>query len=127
MIIGIANYDIQKEMINNSLKASPSKTPADYTFEILLMQKSFCPLLPSAVNSEEYDKIEKSLNIDYRKLSSLEMPAIPDIIITNSSYATIAKKIHNTLFINPGSLFKGNNVGGLAKIALFPPSVRLFF
>ncbi len=109
-------------MISNSLK-SDNKIPIDSALEMILQQRSFFPILPNTVNNEENDRMDRIINVDYRKLEYMYMSAIPDIIITSSAMNPFVKKINSTLFINPGSLIKGSNLGAFAKIISFPPSV----
>lgn len=126
MILGVANFDVAKEMIANSLRNN--KIPLDSSLEMILLQRSFYPLLNSTVNNDESDRMDKTINVDYRKLKHLHMSAIPDVIFTPSAVNPYAKRIGSTLFINPGILFKSNNsVGSFAKIAVFPPTVNKKF
>jgi len=127
IICGVANFDFVKDMISNSIR-SQHKVPRDSSLEMILQQKSFYPVLPSSVSSEDGDKIEKTIAVDYRKLSHLHLGAIPDIIITNSKINPFVRKVGSTVFINPSSLFRENNPGHFAKITSYPPNViRIIF
>lgn len=123
IIVGVANYDVTKDMIFNSLK-STFKTPIDSSLEMMLQQRSLYPIVPYSINADENEKMEKVITVDYRKYQNFHMEYIPDIILTNSSMSPFVKKINNTLFINPGSLYKGNSIGTYSKITIFPPSVN---
>lgn len=123
MIVGVANFDVTKEMINNSLR-SQNKVPIDSSLEMLLQQRSFFPILHNSVNPpEDIDKMEKTLTVDIRKMENFSMKAIPDIVITSSAFNPFIKKISSTLFINPGPIYKNNNEGWMAKIISYPPNV----
>lgn len=126
VIFGVANFDVTKEMISNSLKSS-NKIPIDSSLEMLLQQRSFYPLLASSVNSDDVDKIEKLINVDHRKCSLLKMHAVPDIIITSSAMNPFIKKMNSTVFINPGTFFKNNNPGSIAKVISYPPNVNITY
>jgi len=86
-------------MISNSIR-SQQKIPRDSSLEMILQQKSFYPVLNSALPTDEGDKIEKTIGVDYRKLSHLHLGAIPDIIITNSKMNPFVRKVGSTLFVN---------------------------
>jgi len=92
---------------------------------MLLLQRSYYPIIPHNVNDEN-DKIDKLISVDLRKLNhpSMTMNIIPDIMLTCSQMNQFAKKINSTLFINPGSIYKGNSLCSLARISVFPPLVR---
>jgi DNA polymerase alpha subunit B len=123
VVMGVANFDVVKDMIANSLTNKPK--PTDLSYEMMILQRSFYPLLANSLN-EEIDKIEKTVVVDYRKLGDLSMgDTVPDILISPSAYAPFVKKISSTICINPGTVFKGNSPGTFAKIAIFPPSVIL--
>ena len=126
MIIGVANFDVVKDMISNSIRNS-NKTPLDSSLDMLLQQRSFYPVLPNLVNSEENDKMEKIITVDERKLQDLHFAFVPDVIITPASNINpYIKKVNSTLFINPGSLMKGPNPGTFVKIVSCPPDVLYF-
>jgi hypothetical protein len=114
---GVANFDVLKDMISNSV--IKEKSPMDSSLEMLLRQRSFYPVLSTTASEDD----NKTINIDYKRLDKLYMKDIPDIIITPSSLQSYVKKIHSTYFVNPGTLYKGNNTGSFAKISIFPPSV----
>ena len=118
----MANFDFLKEMINSAIR-NTSKSPLDSTLEMILTQKSYFPLLPITYNP---DDSEKTINLDYRKLSNLKIHATPDILITCSGMKTFAKKINSTLFINVGSFYKSNKLGSLARIISYPPIVKFY-
>jgi len=93
---------------------------------MLLLQRSYYPLIPNNV-SDDNDKIDKLISTDLRKLKhpAMKMNIIPDIIITSSQNSQFCKKINSTLFINPGNIYKGNSLGSIAKISIYPPMVFL--
>jgi DNA polymerase alpha subunit B len=125
VILGVANFDVINNVIANSLM-SPEKKPTQSSLEMLLAQRSFYPILANSVNTDEVDKIEKNIIVDYRKLENLSMKEMmPDIIITPSAIPPFVRKINSTICINPGSIYKGNILGTFAKLAIFPPSVFL--
>ena len=109
-------------MISNSIR-SQQKVPRDSSLEMILQQKSFYPVLQSTIPSEDGDKMEKTIGVDYRKLSHLHLGAIPDIIITNSKMNPFVRRVGSTVFINCSSLYKDNNPGYFAKIISYPPNV----
>jgi hypothetical protein len=114
-------------MISQSIRSTNGKPPTEWAVEMILLQKSFYPLLPNSINSEEIDKIEKVITIDERKLTEISMGVIPDIIISPlSNTQPLVKKISSTLFINPGFLIKNGNPGSYVKITSYPPDVKLF-
>jgi hypothetical protein len=126
MIVGVANFDVVRDMISGSIR-TPGKLPLDSSLEMILQQRSFYPVLPNLINSEENDKMEKIVTIDERKLQDLQFNPVPDLIITPvSTINPFIKKINSTLFINPGSLMKGNNPGTFVKIISCPPDVLYF-
>jgi hypothetical protein len=126
MIVGVANFDVVRDMISGSIR-SPGKIPLDSSLEMILQQRSFYPILPNIVNTDENDKMEKIITIDERKLQDLHFNPVPDLIITPvSTINPFIKKINSTLFINPGSLMKGNNPGTFVKIISCPPDVSHF-
>lgn len=129
IIFGNANFDVIKDMISQSIATSSSgKRPMELAVEMILQQKSFYPLLPNSVNSEDIEKIEKTITIDERKLNEISMGVIPDIFISPiSTMQPLVKKISSTLFINPGYLIKNGNPGSFARITSYPPDVNLFF
>jgi hypothetical protein len=124
IIFGACNFDVTKEMVTSSLR-SQNKIPLDSSLEMLIKQRSFFPILSSNCNSDDIDKIEKVITLDQRKYKNLRMEPIPDVVITTSSMNPFLKKINCTLFINPGSLIKGSNLGNVAKIVINSPSVKL--
>jgi hypothetical protein len=120
----VANFDVVKDMISNSVRSS-NKVPLDSSLDMILQQRSFYPLLPNTV-TDDIDKIDKNICIDERKIKNFHLNAIPDIIITYASNMNpFVKKISNTLFINPGSLYKASNPGTILKIASYAPNVIL--
>jgi hypothetical protein len=121
IFFGVANFDVLKDMISNSL--IKDKSPMDSSLEMLLKQRSFYPVLATSA-SEDNDN--KTITVDYKQLDKLYMKEIPDIIITPSSLPNYVKKVHSTYFINPGTLYKGNSMGSFAKISVFQPSVKYF-
>ncbi len=124
ILIGVANFDVVKELISNSLR-SQMKVPLDSSLEMLLLQKSLYPILPNLVNSDDIEKMDKIITVDNRKLSkfSFEMP--PDVVITSSSSMNhYIKKSHSTLFINPGTLIKNGKPGSILKITSYPYEVK---
>ena len=109
-------------MIANSLKGS-SKPPLDSVLESLILQRSYFPLLPTVINQDENDNNEKAIIVDYRKCEHLSfLKFIPDIIISPSLLQPIAKQSKNTLFINPGFIFKGDNLGSYASLNIHCPN-----
>lgn len=121
IIFGIANFDVTKEIISNSLKGN--KAPIDAVTESIILQRSYFPILPSVVNNEELDYVEKSIKYECRKLKQLSFQNfIPDIIITPSLLQTFAKPTKTTLFINPGMIFKGDSLGSYASINIYRPT-----
>jgi len=112
-------------MIANSIRPV-HKVPLDSTLEMILQQRSFYPLLPNTVN-DDIDKIDKTISIDERKIENLQMGAIPDIIITTSSQLpSFIKRSSSTLFINPGTLYKGVNPGTFVRISSYSPTVLYY-
>lgn len=126
MFISVANFDVTKDMIQNSIRSS-NRPPTDSSLEMLLQQSSIYPLLPNIVNSDENDKIEKVISVDHRKYKNFNLITTPDLVITTSQMNPFIKKISNTIFLNPGSIYRGNNLGYYARIISYPPSVKLFF
>lgn len=125
MIVGVANFDVVRDMISNSIR-SESKNPLDWSLEMLLQQKSYYPVLPNLPNFDENDKMEKVITIDERKLQDLSFSFVPDLIITPAyNISPCVRKVNSTLFINPGSLIKTNNPGTFVKIISCPPDVRI--
>jgi DNA polymerase alpha subunit B len=128
LVLGVANFDVIKDMMSNSTIVPKDKKPTDSCLEMLLAQRSFYPVLASSINAGDLDKIEKNIVVDYRKLGYLSMQEMmPDIIICPSAFQPFVKKINTTICINPGSIYKGNDLGTFAKLAIFPPNVRLFY
>ena len=124
MIVGVANFEVVRDMISNSIR-NQSKAPIDGSLEMLLLQKSYYPVLPNLPNSEENEKMEKVIIIDERKLQDLNFSFIPDLIITpTSNMPPYIKKVNSTLFINPGNLMKGNNPGTFVKMISCAPDVK---
>jgi hypothetical protein len=96
----------------------------DTSLEMILQQRSFYPVLPHLVGSED-DKMEKAITIDERKLQDLHFAFVPDLIITPSlNFSPYIKKVNSTLFINPGSLMKTAGPGTFVKIVSCPPDVN---
>ena len=111
-----------KEIIANSLKGS-IKPPLDSVLESVILQRSYFPLLPTVISQEENDPNEKAIILDYRKCEHLSfLKFIPDIIISPSLLQPIAKQSKNTLFINPGFIFKGENLGSYASLSIYCPN-----
>lgn len=111
-------------MVTSSLR-SQNKIPLDSSLEMLIKQKSFFPILCSNCSTDDTEKMEKLIIVDERKYKNLRMEPIPDVIITTSSMNPFLKKINCTLFINPGPLIKGSNLGNVVKIMVNSPSVSL--
>lgn len=120
IIIGIANFDVVKDMISSSLRSN-NKVPLDSTLENIVLQRTFMPILPSdsGENSNCHDRL---LNIDYRKMSSLHFEVVPDIVVTTSILPPFAKTMSNTMFVNPSTAVKGNSLGSFIRMFVFPPS-----
>ena len=99
----------------------------DSSLEMLLLQRSYYPLIPNNAN-EDIEKNDYIISTDLRKLKhpSMKMNIIPDIILTSSVMNTFAKKINGTLFINPGHIYKGSSLGSIAKIGIYPTNVKYF-
>lgn len=125
IIIGNANFDSTKDLISNSLKVSNAKNPIEASLEAVLNQRNLYPLIPSHC-SQDNDKIERTTTVDYRQIDKLFLNYIPDVIINSSLMNQYAKRIRNTLFVNPGQLFRGNKPGSYARLNVFPPSVCYF-
>ena len=107
-------------MIGNSLKGN--KPPIDSVIESIILQRSYFPLLPSVVNQEDLETNEKAIIVDYRKCNHLSfLNFIPDIIISPSALNPFAKQSKNTLFVNPGFIFKGDGLGSYANISINCP------
>lgn len=123
MIASVANFDFTKEMISSSLRSS-NKIPLDSSLEMIISQKSFFPLIPSCISSNDN---ERNVILEYSKLSNIRINEIPDIIFTTSEMKTFIKKINSTLFINLGNFFKGSKLGNIAKIMIFSPKVSLIY
>lgn len=120
IILGIANFDVVKEMISSSLRSN-NKIPLDATLENIVLQRSFMPMLPSD-SGENLSSHDKLLNLDYRKMPSLHFEVVPDIVITPSILPPFVKTLNNTLFINPSTAMKGNSLGSFIRMFVFPPS-----
>jgi hypothetical protein len=113
-------------MIANSLRSSNNnKSPLDSSLDMILQQRNFYPILPNTVIADE--PIEKTINVDYRKLNHLQMGAVPDLIITSSSMNPFVRKVGSTLFVNCSTVFKANSPGHFAKITSYSPSVKIVF
>ncbi|MCQ2820068.1 MAG: hypothetical protein MJ252_22605, partial [archaeon] len=125
MLFANCNYDVVKDIINNSIR-SKNKSPIDSALSTILLQKSMYPLLPNT-NNEDQDKIGKFNPIDINNISFFSFDILPDIFIVNSNLTSFIKKNNNTIFFNPGQFFKGNTLGTFCKITLHPPSVRLIY
>lgn len=121
IIASVANFDFTKEMINSSYKSS-NKNPLESSLEMIINQRSFFPLLPSLISSSENDK---SVVLEYSKLSNIRINETPDIIFTTSETKAFVKKIKSTLFINLGSFYKSTKLGNIGKIMIFSPKVNL--
>ena len=122
--IGIANFDVIKDIIVNSIHSSEINT-VDKACEMILYQKNFYPVLPNTTVPKYENNQERVATVDLSQYNYLNFDRIetnPDIILTNSAMKTFAKKIHGTVFVNCGSFCKGNNYGEIAKITLHNPS-----
>ena len=122
--IGIANFDVIKDIIVNSIHSSEINT-VDKACEMILYQKNFYPILPNTTVQKYENNQERVTTVDLSQYNYLNFDKIetnPDIILTNSAMKPFAKKIHGTVFISCGSFFKGNNYGEIAKITLHIPS-----
>ena len=122
--IGIANFDVIKDIIVNSIHSSEINT-VDKACEMILYQKNFYPILPNTTVQKYENNQERVTTVDLSQYNYLNFDRIetnPDIILTNSAMKTFAKKIHGTVFVNCGSFCKGNNYGEIAKITLHNPS-----
>jgi DNA polymerase alpha subunit B len=51
------------------------------------------------------------------------MKTSPDILITPSKLAPLARNVLGTLVVNPGTLTKGSNGGTYAELAIHPAPV----
>lgn len=120
IIASVANFDFTKEMISSSYRSS-NKNPMESSLEMIINQKSFFPLLPSSLSSSEHDK---SVVLEYSKLSNLRLNEIPDIIFTTSEMKTFVKKINSTLFVNLGNFYKSTKLGNIGKVTIFSPKVN---
>ena len=122
--IGVANFDVIKDIIVNSVHSSDINT-VDKACEMILYQKNFYPILPNTTVQKYENNQERVIIFDLSQYNYLNFDKIetnPDIILTNSAMKPFAKKIHGTVFISCGSFFKGNNYGEIAKITLHIPS-----
>ena len=122
--IGIANFDVIKDIIFNSVH-SPEINTVEKACEMILYQKNFYPILPNTISQNYENNQEKVITVDlsqYKYLNFDSNEAPPDIILTNSVFKNFVKKSHGTVFINCGSFIKGKNFGEIAKITLHNPS-----
>ncbi len=119
IIVGVANFDFSKEMINSSYK-SQNKIPMDSSLEMILSQRSYFPLLPIFVNSIDN---ERNITLEYTKLNNIRINETPDIIFTTSELRAFYKKINNTIFINLGNFYKGKSLGNIVRMMSFSPQV----
>ena len=92
---------------------------------MILYQANFYPVLPNTTVQKYENNQERVITVDLSQYNYLNFDRIetnPDIILTNSTMKTFAKKIHGTVFVNCGSFCKGKNYGEIAKITLHNPS-----
>ena len=123
-LLGVANFDVIKDIIFNSIHSQEINT-VDKACEMILYQKNFYPVLPNTIQQSYENNQEKIVTVDlsqYEYLRIDKYESSPDIILTNSAMKTFAKKIHGTVFVNCGSFIKGKNFGEIAKITLHDPS-----
>ena len=125
--IGVANFDVIKDIIVNSVHSSDINT-VDKACEMILYQKNFYPILPNTTVQKYENNQERVTTVDLSQYNYLNFDKIetnPDIILTNSAMKPFAKKIHGTVFVNCGSFLKGKNYGEIAKITLHSPSQEI--
>lgn len=122
MIFAVANYDIIKDITSNSIRGK--KTPIEYSMEYILTQRSLYPILKNTIPFEENDNLDKVNVVDISQISKFYFNQLPDVILTTSVMNTMAKRFCNTLFVNPGMMYKGFSLGSFAKITIYPPDSK---
>ena len=124
IIFSISNFDFIQNINNNCIRSS-NKIPIDNACETILNQRNFYPVLNNTINEENENNLDKNIFFEFSQFKYLMYDIQPDILITNSGLISFAKKIYNTMFINPGNLFKGKNLGSFLRITTFPPTKTL--
>lgn len=82
----------------------------------MLQQQSFSPSFPSPLSVPA--------QLDLRHMKHWKMNATPDVLITPSRLAPMAKEVLGTVVINPGPLAKGRRGGTYSTLSInpLPPS-----
>ena len=124
IIFSISNFDFIQNINNNCIRSS-NKIPIDNACEMILYQRNFYPVLNNTISEENENNLDKNIYYEFSQYNHLMYDIQPDILITNSNLVNFSKKIYNTLFINPGSLFKGKAIGSFLRITTFPPTRTL--
>ena len=124
IIFSISNFDFIQNINNNCIRSS-NKIPIDSACEMILNQRNFYPVLNNTISEENENNLDKNIFYEFSQYNHLMYDIQPDILITNSNLINFSKKIYNTMFINPGSLFKGKAIGSFLRITTFPPTKTL--
>ena len=124
IIFSISNFDFIQNINNNCIRSS-NKIPIDNACEMILYQRNFYPVLNNTISEENENNLDKNIYYEFSQYNHLMYDIQPDILITNSNLVNFSKKIYNTMFINPGSLFKGKAIGSFLRITTFPPTRTL--
>lgn len=121
--VAICNYDFVKDFVDLAV-TSTEMNKVERAFISMIEQRSYFPLIPQAPTRDEKDDESFSF-VDHRKMNILAMDVIPDLIIMPSKLEPKAIVVGNTLCVNPGKLFYGNEPGTYAEIGIYPAKVRI--
>ena len=116
-IINIANFDVLKDIISNSVYTTKTQT-LDKACDMILAQQNLYPVMTNTINTSYENSMEKITTIDLMKYDYLSFDENPDIILTNSALKNFAKRYKGTIFVNCGSFVKGKNFGEVGKITI---------
>ena len=92
---------------------------------MILYQRNFYPVLNNTISEENENNLDKNIYYEFSQYNHLMYDIQTDILITNSNLVNFSKNIYNTMFINPGSLFKGKAIWSFLRITIFPPTRTL--
>lgn len=130
VIIGVTNYELIQEILNQSFKISNMLPNIDLTLDSILKQRSLMPILSHKVKDEEDDKSTSTINVDYRKMKHFYFATIPDLILAPFKNVPLFKKSSNSIFVNPSSVIantinQGDILGSFVRIYVFAPDKNL--
>lgn len=109
VVVGICCADPIRSLSGNETSRSPGDRISRLASHIL-QQRSFFPLFPPPEGSQ----------LSMANIQNLELEKTPDLMLLPSVMPAFAKRVGETLCVNPGKLTKGSTPGTFARLTIHP-------